>query len=598
MSVIKVPSFGGMIPAMDERLLPDTNSADAYDTWVYDGAVKGVVAPVLVRNLTNSQATRVYRIPLNTGDPTNIGAATWLEFSNVDTDVLRAPVIGDSFDRYYWVAPNVQARYLPKASITSGSLMDSTGYLLGIPTPTSAAPTVTATGGVSAVTTTRVYAYTYVSAYGEEGAPSATTSVSGKVDATWNVALPVAPSTDTTGRNITTRNVYRTVTSSLGVATYYLIASAQPLTVTSFNDTVSDTIASSNSELVSATWTPPPTDLQGWVSMPNGIVAGWRNNEVWFSEPYRPHAWPAGYTLAVEYPVVGLGVIGQSLICCTTGFPTAITGVNPSSMTQAKIATFEPCLSRGSIISSPEGVYYASQNGLVLVSAGQVENITREVINRDQWLTLTTIPTARTARLGTALYIFGTQRLGGFEPTAFESTAVSLDDVSGARKGVLMDPMQPRVGVHHLTMDTNVVSVYTDPWSGSVLMVRNNKVYSLDLSAVTPVRQKWKWKSKVFELPKPDNLGALQVVFEESATFNQSAVANDSLVQTLGSDQYGLVRVYANGTLIATREIRQSNAMLRLPSGFKATYWQIEVEAQVKVYNVSLASTVKEIGRA
>ena len=43
------------------------------------------------------------------------------------------------------------------------------------------------------------------------------------------------------------------------------------------------------------------------------------------------------------------------------------------------------------------------------------------------------------------------------------------------------------------------------------------------------------------------------------------------------------------------RELRTSGEIFRIPTGFKATFWEVEVEARVKIYSVELATTAKEL---
>ena len=93
-----------------------------------------------------------------------------------------------------------------------------------------------------------------------------------------------------------------------------------------------------------------------------------QRNEIWFSEAYRPHAWPPGYVITTEFPIVGIGVCGQSIVACTQGSPYLVTGVNPSSMALTKINLPEPCLHRGSIVITDTTVLYVSQNGLIQIS--------------------------------------------------------------------------------------------------------------------------------------------------------------------------------------------------------------------------------------
>ncbi len=144
---------------------------------------------------------------------------------------------------------------------------------------------------------TRAYAYTWVTAYGEEGPPSPPALLTAFDNATWTVGLqpPLAEDMGTL-RNIVRTNIYRTMASVQGGTVYFYVGTVTA-TATTFVDHITDDVVSLNSILPSTTWYGPPATLQGLISMPNGMIAGFRANEVWFCEPFRPHAWPAQYVL-------------------------------------------------------------------------------------------------------------------------------------------------------------------------------------------------------------------------------------------------------------------------------------------------------------
>ena len=108
------------------------------------------------------------------------------------------------------------------------------------------------------------------------------------------------------------------------------------------------------------------------------------------SEAYHWHAWPDAYKYATETPIVGLGVIGQTCVVCTQGYPATVTGSKPATCSFTKATADEPCLSRGSIVSTPQGVIYASQNGLVLVGPNGIQNVTEKLITRERVAAATT----------------------------------------------------------------------------------------------------------------------------------------------------------------------------------------------------------------
>lgn len=139
MVALRINIFGGMIPVQDDHLLPDGGAALAENTWLYSGSIEGFKAPRFIRNLSNASAKRVYRIPNDPYEKTNYNNSLWMEFTDIDVEVLRAPVRDDSYKRYYWLGPLTQAAYNPLVRIASGSA----ALKLGIPQP-GTAPSVTA----------------------------------------------------------------------------------------------------------------------------------------------------------------------------------------------------------------------------------------------------------------------------------------------------------------------------------------------------------------------------------------------------------------------------------------------------------------------
>jgi hypothetical protein len=80
-----------------------------------------------------------------------------------------------------------------------------------------------------------------------------------------------------------------------------------------------------------------------------------------------------------------LGVYGTSLVVCTQGKPTIISGIHPSSMSQEEQPFLEPCMAMRSITQDQYGVLYASPNGLVSIGPGIADVITKPLYNRTDW---------------------------------------------------------------------------------------------------------------------------------------------------------------------------------------------------------------------
>ena len=264
MAQVKLQDFSGMIPSRDLTLLPDNNAAYSRNTWLYRGNIQGYRSATTRRTLSGSSVQGVYRIPLGTA--TDFSNSVWVEFTDANTNVIRAPVVGDTYERYYFFSPSTVPQYSPLSDLQTNAAR----LTLGVPTPVTA-PIVAVVPPSpvpsNPVSETRSYVYTWVTEYGEEGAPSPATVVSGNVGSSYNITV-IAPTTaNKANRRLSKVNVYRTVTDAAGNATYYFVTSFLN-TVVNFLDAVTDTTVTANTQLESNYWTPPPS-LKGCVAMSN-----------------------------------------------------------------------------------------------------------------------------------------------------------------------------------------------------------------------------------------------------------------------------------------------------------------------------------------
>lgn len=604
MVAIRISPFGGMVPAVDDNLLAPNNAALSQDAWTYSGSVVGLPVRKSLYTLINPNAAKVYRLPLNYTDSLHLSDAVFMEFASADTDVLRTQVVGDSFDRYYWASPLDVPRYMTLAQCLASVPAMTGAYILGVPPP--GAITGIVSGGSSSTLKSVAYVQTFVSAYGEEGPPSAPFIYTAqKIDATYTITLHAADPGDLgTNRNLTKSNIYRTITATNGTTTYFFVGQVAIATTTFVDNcaTNTDLVIANNAQLASTNWSAPPTDLQGWVSLGNGIVAGFRQNEIWFCEPFRMHAWPALYTLAVEYPIVGLGVQNQQLVVITDGFCYLCTGINPNTMSLQKLAGLMPGTSRGSIVSTVDGVYFSTPQGLALVTPAGVIISTKEMIRKDKWNALVSLNTLRAAQLGAAYYAFGQAIQGVFDTGGFQMTgpqAFQSTDFGGARQGLLIDPTSKTVAFNMLTTVDPVTNVMTDVWSGEVFVIIDGLVQWLDISDTSQVKAPFVWRSKMFQSVQKQGFGVVKIYFDiPTNTPSLNPVPNldqGQLTGSLASNQYGLFRAYADEVLVMVREIRVSGEQFRLPSGFKADFWQFELEARVEIQNVQIATSAAEL---
>jgi hypothetical protein len=579
---IKIEKFGGMVPAIDDRLLPTSNAAHAVDAWLFSGNIEPIRS--LIPLHTALPTTRSwFRLPKASPSVDNMIDSDWLEFENQNVRVIRSPVSGQDDDgRYYW-ADGVYPKMITGTKIRA----HSPPLALGVPAP-DVAPGVTSSGGVSTINDTRGYVYTWVTAQGEEGPPSPPTVHTGKQDDTWHITMTAPAPDDLLNRELTHTRIYRTVVSTQGIATFYFVDEV-PIATLAYDDVITDVQAVNNGQLLTLNWTMPPFDLQGLVSMPNGMVAGWRHNEVWFCEPYQPHAWPVQYVIAVPNEIVGLGVHGQSLIILTQGQPYSATGVDPQSMALAIIQPLEPCTSRLSIVNTPNGVLYCSPNGLINITAAGATNITLQRMLKDQWDKIVHLDTLAASIIQMGYYGYSLSQTGVFQSDTFQIDAFQQESHFGTRPGIYNSLVDDRVGVTQLMPNpTEVQNVITDIFNAETMIMRDGVIYLVDIRQFAPYAP-YTWRSKIFAYDYVVNLGAAKIYW--TPPFDNTFTK-------------GKFRVYAGSEpnmvtdglpLRFEQDLDVPGQMYRLPSGFKALYWQFEVTGFAIINSIHAAQAARDL---
>jgi len=645
MPPIKIQGFGGATPAIDERLIADNAAAESVNAWLFSGRIEPVHSLVPLYTLKNPATQSVFRRPVSQPGIDNMINSDWLEFENQNVRVIRSPIVGQDDDgRFYWAdgdypkmmtgtqihqanaamkgAWSSTTAYLPNDGVTSGGVTyvcivantnqappNATYWVLmpgitrlGVPPP-SVAPGLTASGGSSSTNTTVTYNYTWVSINGEEGPPSPPSTITNKIDATYHLTFTPPNPTESDHRNLANTRIYRTVVSAQGVATFYFVAQVG-IATTTYDDNMAvdtDAVVVGNEQQTSTNYYPPPTDLQQLVAMANGMVAGFRNNEVWFCEPYYPHAWPVQYVIGVDAIVVGLGVFDQSLIILTQGQPYAATGVDPSAMALVKIQPLEACTSMLSIVNTPGGVLYSSPNGLINITPGGAQNLTIKQITKDQWYDMLNLDSVAAGILAFGYYAFSIQTTGVFQNSTtppdvyntFEQDAFQQASAFGSNPGIYISLNDSRIATTELNPSPSIVSnVITDVFNGELMQIRDGVVYLVDLRKLAPYAA-YRWRSKMFSMPYPLNMGAAKVYW--SPLFQQAGTPTPPAPSTK-------FRVFA-GDIVTTGDendtlplrfeelLHRSGDMFRLPSGYKAMYWQFEVEGNCNIDAIHVAET-------
>jgi hypothetical protein len=279
----------------------------------------------------------------------------------------------------------------------------------------------------------------------------------------------------------------------------------------------------------------------------NGMAAGISEGGVRFCEPFTPYAWPIAYdVIPPDSKPVALGVFGQALLVLTNGRPLLVSGTSPDSMDQQPLEFSQACAAPDSVVSMGAGVAWASEDGLCWYGAGGARILTAGLMTRDDWQALK--PATIIGQMYEGLY-FG-----------------SYDDGSG-RKGFFIDPANPS-GLYFT--EVGYEAMHFDEMQDQLYVLNDVSVQRWDggTTAMTA-----RVRSKQFRAAAPMNFGCAEVV----------------------ADTYPVTfRLFADGVLKHTQAVTGRDPF-RLPSGYRALDWQMELETTGAVQGCVLATSMTEL---
>lgn len=660
MGAIKIPpppvGFGGIVPRTAARLLQENAAQVAVNCWVSSGELIPMRSGVLRYTSANTGPfASIHRIAEN-------GSEAWLSWA-VDVDVVKAPLFGTA--RWCFTGDG-EPRITTLADATAGAGDDypNTAYTLGVPTPVTA-PMVTPSGGVGS-TVERYYRYAFYSVWDDvelENAASPVSAVaSGKVDGTWDISdMDATPPnsgtvsgvygsgetefTDTVehwlrvGEQIVIggdtvsvteitstlifkvagdysaetawerkahfagtikRRLYRT-TGTLGQ--WQLVADG--ITATTYSDTLTDAQIPGD-ELISATWEMPPVGLRGLFMLPSGAVGGFIGNQLRFSEPNQPQAWPPEYAMQADYDIVAAGCFGSGIVAATGSRPFMVQGVTPGQMSGESWEEALPCVAKRSAVSLGDAVLYASNPGMVVAGPAGVSIWSAPYFTEAEWRDI--------------------------NPTSMVSCVAGRRvfvryDVDGNQRTLVFSLMdQAHLVEAHFRSD----ELHGDAEDGRMYYSVDSKIYEFDVAAAYPLSQDW--MSKEIILPAQRNLGAGRVEFFEAIDPDVAAAIEARIAEIEAANalaiatgdvhgawaDYGFVSghgyagsdvdvvpeappsnsvvfmLYINGLLKAARTIT-TRKPFSLPSGYKARRVAVRVSSQCRIIALELGGTKQEL---
>ncbi len=635
MTAIQLQAFQGTIPKAAKTILAQNQAQQADNVRLYGGDLFPWRKPKFIYAPANTNpVVSIYHVTHDSDD-------RWLTFE-CDTDVVEGPVPNLDENRLYYTSACTAPRKTNWDMLSTGpGPYPTTTAPMGVPNPTGTLA-LSASGTGSGTAVTRSYLYTWVNTFGsveEETGPSDPNSVNWQSGQTIHVVRSETPPPSGSGYNVTKWRIYRTVTSSSGTALYQLVAEL-PIATTTYDDSLSDA-AIPGDVLATTDYDPPPDDMQGLVLLPNGILAGFVGNEVYFCEPYIPHAWPRKYVQTLGYAIVGLAVYEQNLVVMTKQCPYIITGIMPDAMTVTRISLWEPCIQKRSIASDMSGACYASPNGLVGISSLVQGVVSSGLMRRQEWVKNN--PQLFSSTIYNGQYIGFAPDTNGDSSTGGWGMILDKSDDSALAASTKTDVAAFSNAPPLTRMDYWAIAAYVDKETAALYVVdkHTNWIYQIDGDELDYMIGEW--KSKRFVLGQPVNFSCIQVDADYEATdeplfqlVQRYVQENTDWLATHTTDQLqgqvncmqvngggnrsGIgstmgtvngspmiwdipsifdfrsvnIQVYAHDVLVFTYNPEDLDPV-RMLSGFKARQWEIKSSANFRVRSISLATSMAEI---
>ncbi len=523
--MIDINSFKGLAPSIEPVKLGEGLAQTANNCKFDSGALESELGnlPTLLSGHTSLLMTTHSLFPY---------VGHYIYADNPRT-YLRTPNEGDVHERLYFIEEGGEPRFY------AGGVVGAT-YKLGLPRPELSGTPYVLQGAADGDNEDllsehyRSYIIAWVDNYGHLGPTSEPFTVVEPLftGAEVRVYRPELLTGEyDMGLNAKYR-IYRSNTGNSGSAVYQYVADV-PFNINFYVDTKES--GDLQEAAVSTAWEAPPA-LEDFVAMPGGFFAGFKDNAIYFSEPYLPHAWP--YKVSYTENIVGISVIDSGLLVLTDDKPYLMVGSTPQAMGRVDLRSDQSCVSKKSIVDMGGATIWASTDGLCIAYGTEVKIITEGLLHRDDWW-------------------------ADFDPANIEALVYEGKYVSHHFT------FDPKAGLNALVMGEQVFDAhYRDGLSDKTYMV--DPVNGIvELKTGDPLV--YQYKTRKYEYPAPVNFGSLKIDIE---------AGTGSVVVTCYGDG---VAVFS-GTLT-------SSGTYKLPAGYKARYYEVSFTGTATVNRMQLKTS-------
>lgn len=541
MPALTISNWRGARPKITPRALPESFAQKAQNCDLDTGQLRPAYLNDFLRNVPHSlEVQTLFDFDSN-----------WLAW-NTDVDVVTSSTRDDHI--FYTGDGFPKQTSLTLATSNTEDTYPSDYRRLGVLPPDSPL-TVSLTPADPAddadIIRSVAYVYTLITTWNEESAPSDPTGV---YDIYENQTATLKDFSYPSGsfNNYTHYRIYRINTGS-SEAIYQFVDEID-VGVTSYDDSKSDDQL--GEALPTTDWDAPVGTLKGLGEFVQGILVGFDGQDLYFSEPWVPYAWPAKYSLSFNENIVGWGYFEETIVVCTSARPYLVTGSDPKSMAVYPLPYNAGCTNKRGIANTPFGVVFPAPDGLYMVNSSGLKKVTEDIYTNRQWWDMGPESVHCTWYNGN-LYVFWQNKKD-----------ITIIDFN-------------RVDIVTLDLNKPFYCSYKDSKNDILYLVvfnSNTNEYEIYKIAKRLTSYDYTYQTREFILPYPVNYNTAQVYGEYDNNIYQSQ---------------STLNIYVNGGLVFSKTVTGPEAF-RLPP-FYARSISFEIIGQLPIDMLSIATSPKEL---
>lgn len=362
----------------------------------------------------------------------------------------------------------------------------------------------------------------------------------------------------------------------------------------------------------------PKSTMVGLTNISNNMLAGFFDNQLCFSFPDKPHAWPIAHRLTFDENIVAISAADSYILVLTEKYPYIVSGNRPEIMSSQRIDVDYPCVAKKSVVNLGYGVAWATHGGLATYKPGTgIDLVTKVVHDWDTW-NESIDPTTIVGQYYNGKY-FGSHSASSF---IFER-----DD---------------RVGGYLTTTQYTFTAAYLDSLTNILYYIDNALGQIKEWDNSGQVLSPLNWKSKTIVTKDYMNFGAARVIADYTAideevlnqqAFNATVPTTNATLWTQ-SQQLGCLNGPTDYMLSGNRDINigtlnafpvngddqmvslltivgalpvtfklfvekdlvfqatiQSDDIFRLPSGYRSDTFEVEVSGSARIRAIHIGET-------